>query len=61
MVIQNMLGYWLYATHKNIFIFGSKTRASQLNTIKNNKPCAYSLKICNKPCAYSLKICKKTE
>jgi hypothetical protein len=44
-----MLGYWPYATHKNIFyIFLSKTQASQLIAIKDNKPCAYILRIYKK-------------
>jgi len=45
-----MLGYWPYATHKNIFIFfcQKKTQTSQLIAIKDNKPCVYILKICNK-------------
>jgi len=45
-----MLGYWPYATHKNIFIFfcQNKTQTSQLIAIKNNKSCAYILKICKK-------------
>jgi len=35
-----MLGYWLYVTHKNIFLYfyiGEKKQASQLITIKDNK------------------------
>ena len=44
-----MLGYWLYATHKKkIYIFLSKTQASQLIAIKDNKQCAYILKVCKK-------------
>jgi len=44
-----MLGYWLYATHKKKFyIFLSKTQASQLIAIKDNKQCAYILKVCKK-------------
>jgi hypothetical protein len=44
-----MLGYWLYATHKKkIYIFLSKTQASQLIAIKDNKQCAYILKACKK-------------
>jgi len=44
-----MLGYWSYATNKNIFIFFlSKTQASQLIAIKDNKACIYILKICKK-------------
>jgi hypothetical protein len=41
--IQNMLGYWSYATHtKTFFIFSlSKTQTSRLITIKVNKPHIY--------------------
>jgi hypothetical protein len=48
--VQKMLGYWPYATHKNIFyiFLSKKAQASQLIAIKNNKPCAYILKVCEK-------------
>jgi hypothetical protein len=45
-----MLGYWSYATRKKHFFifFLSKTQASQLIAIKDNKPCTYILKVCKK-------------
>jgi len=33
-------------TQKHFYIFVSKTQASQLIAIKDNKPCIYILKIC---------------
>ena len=47
--VQNMLGYQPYATQKkNLYFFLSKTQASQLIVIKDNKQCAYILKVCKK-------------
>ena len=44
-----MLGYQPYATQKkNLYFFLSKTQASQLIVIKDNKQCAYILKVCKK-------------